>query len=245
MQPHTKEGLITLLIEDGYLRSPLIVNAFTQVDRKDFVPAEAAEQAYANHPLPIGFGQTISQPLTVAFMLELLSPQPGEKILEIGAGSGWQAALLAKIATDGGAAGKVFAIERVAALAKLAEENIARCGYVDSGTVQVINKDGKLGHSAEAPFDKIIAAAAAEAIPPVWKTQLKIGGRLVAPVGRNIVVLDKKSQKEFEERRYFGFSFVPLLGGVDKAKAPLDGVKGFDTMELTNGSDGKIPRRTP
>ncbi len=223
MQPHTKEELINLLVEDGYLHSPLIVSAFTEVDRKDFVPTELVEQAYANHPLPIGFGQTISQPLTVAFMLELLSPKPGEKILEIGAGSGWQTALLARIVTDGGAAGKVFAVERIAALASLAEENIARYGYLESGAVQVINKDGKLGHTSEAPFDKIIAAAAAETIPSVWKAQLKIGGRLVAPVGRNIVVLDKKSQKEFDERRYFGFSFVPLLGGVDKQSGKQSG----------------------
>ncbi len=245
MQPKTKEGLIALLIEDGYLKTPLLIDAFRTIDRKDFVPAELLDQAYANHPLPIGFGQTISQPLTVAFMLELLAPKPGEKVLDVGAGSGWQTALLARIVTDGGAAGKVFALERIVSVASIAEENIARYGFLESGAAAVIVKDGKLGHSTEAPFDKIIAAAAAESIPPVWKTQLKIGGRLVAPVGENIVVLDKKNQTEFEERRYFGFSFVPLLGGVDKAKVSIDGIKVSDTIGITNGNDENIPRRTP
>lgn len=216
MQPRTKEGLISLLIEDGYLKTPAVIEAFRAIDRKDFVLPELESDAYANHPLPLGFGQTISQPLTVAFMLELLAAQPGEKVLDIGAGSGWQTALLAKLVTEGGAQGNVFALERIAALAKLAEDNIAKYGFVGSGAVEIIVKDGKLGHSAGAPYDRIIAAAAAEFIPPVWKTQLKIGGRLVAPVGQNIVVFDKRSKDDFEERRYFGFSFVPLLGGVAK-----------------------------
>lgn len=245
MQPRTKEGLISLLIEDGYLKTPAVIEAFRAIDRRDFVPSEAANDAYANHPLPIGVEQTISQPLVAAFMIELLSPQPGDKVLDIGAGSGWQTAILAKIVTDGGAPGKVFALERIAKLAKFAEENVAKYGFIESGAVEVVLKDGKLGQSSAAPFDRIIAAASAETLPPVWKTQLKIGGRLVAPVGHNIVVLEKRSKEDFEEKRYFGFSFVPLLGGVDKTKAALDGIKGSATMGTTDGSDENIPRRLP
>ena len=245
MPIRTKEELIALLIEDGYLKTPAVIEAFRAIDRKNFVSSEFEGDAYANHPLPTDAGQTISQPLTVAFMIELLAPQPGDKVLDIGAGSGWQTALLAKIVTDGGAPGKVFALERVAKLAKIAEENVAKYGFIESGAVDVILKDGKLGQSSEAPFDKIIAAASAETIPLVWKAQLKIGGRLVAPVGHNIVVIEKRSKEDFEEKRYFGFNFVPLLGGVDKTKVPLDGIKGSATMGTTDGSDENIPRRLP
>ena len=126
MQPRTKEAIIALLIEDGYLKTPAVIEAFRAIDRRDFVPAAVAGEAYTNHPLPIGVEQTISQPLVTAFMLELLAPQPGDKVLDIGAGSGWQTALLAKIVTEGGVPGKVFALERIAKLADFAKENIAK-----------------------------------------------------------------------------------------------------------------------
>jgi len=206
----SKEALIRSLINDGYLKTPSIIEAFEKIDRADFVPEEQKEETYGNYPLPIGFGQTISQPLTVAFMLELLEPKVGEKILDIGTGSGWQAALIADIVGDGG---KVIAIERIPDLFMFAGKNIAKCGFIEKGTVKMINADGSRGYGSEAPFDKIIAAAAAKKIPNAWKEQLRIGGRIVAPVKDSIIVLDKKGPNEFEEKRHFGFSFVPLVAG--------------------------------
>ncbi|MBI3588868.1 MAG: protein-L-isoaspartate(D-aspartate) O-methyltransferase [Candidatus Liptonbacteria bacterium] len=203
-----KEKLIRDLISGGYLKTPAIIEAFQKIDRQDFVPPELKLQAYSNEPLPIGHLQTISQPLTVAFMLELLEPKSGEKILDIGAGSGWQSALLAEIV---GETGKIFAIERILKLKSMAENNLKRYGFIEKGIVKILWDDGSKGYAKEAPYDKIIAAASAETIPESWKNQLKVGGRLVAPVKNSIVVLDKISETQFEEKEYFGFSFVPLV----------------------------------
>ncbi|PIY95629.1 protein-L-isoaspartate O-methyltransferase [Candidatus Jorgensenbacteria bacterium CG_4_10_14_0_8_um_filter_39_13] len=196
------------LIEEGYLRTKSIIEAFQKIDRIDFVLEEYKNEAYGNYPLPIGFGQTISQPLTVAFMLELLEPKPGEKILDVGAGSGWQTSLLAYLA---GEQGRVIAIEIIPELKKFAETNIEKYNFIKIGRVELILGDGSKGYQKEAPFDKIIAAAAALSIPPAWKEQLKIGGVIVAPVGQNIVVLKKLNQNEFSQKQYFGFNFVPLV----------------------------------
>ncbi len=204
----SKNELIRALVDWGYLKNPLILKAFKEVDRKDFIPQELELEAYKNEPVPIGRGQTISQPLTVAFMLGLLDPKPGEKILDIGAGSGWQSALLGNIV---GETGKIIAVERILPIKALAEENISKYSFTSRGTVKVIWKNAVGGVPEEAPFDKIIAAASAEAVPEAWKDQLKIGGRLVAPVGESIVVINKKSEKDFETEEYVGFRFVPLV----------------------------------
>ncbi|MDI6734410.1 MAG: protein-L-isoaspartate O-methyltransferase [Patescibacteria group bacterium] len=202
------ENLVENLIKDGYLKTALIINAFKAVDRKDFVRDEDKEHAYVNYPLAIGFGQTISQPLTVAFMLELLSPKLGEKILDIGAGSGWQTALLAQIV---GEQGKVIAIERIPELKIFAEKNIGKYGFIEKGIVKIIEGDGSKSYELDAPFDKIIAAATSKEIPDAWKKQLKIGGFIVAPVNQSIYVLGKTGPEEFSKKQYFGFSFVPLV----------------------------------
>lgn len=204
----TKESLIKELIQEGYLRSPSLIEAFGKIDRLDFVPENLKSEAYLNQPLPIGFGQTISQPLTVAFMLELLEPKPGEKILDVGAGSGWVSALLAQIV---GEKGRICAIERIPELCEFGKQNIAKYNFIGKGVVEFICGDGSKGYQSEAPYDKIIAAAASEEIPRAWKEELKIGGRLVMPLGHSIVVLDKVSQSEFEKKEFFGFSFVPLI----------------------------------
>jgi len=203
-----KENLIQELIQMGYLKTPSIIEAFQKIDRIDFVPEEYKNEAYANYPLPIGAGQTISQPLTVAFMLELLEPKPGEKILDIGAGSGWQTSLLAHLVTE---RGKIIAIEIIPELKKFAESNIAKYNFLKSERVKLILGNGTKGYEPEAPFDKIIAAASASFIPSAWKEQLKIGGLIVAPVGQSIIVLKKLNQTEFLKEQYFGFSFVPLV----------------------------------
>lgn len=199
---------------------PLIIEAFRAIDRKDFVLVDYQNEAYANHPLPIGLGQTISQPLTVAFMLELLGPQPGDKILEIGAGSGWATALLSYIVSggeSGGApglpaqAGKVIAIERLPALRDMAAGNVSKYNFISKGVAEVILGDGSKGHLQAAPFAKITAAATSGAIPVAWKEQLRTGGRIVAPVGNTIEVWDKTGTNEFRCKEYKGFSFVPLI----------------------------------
>lgn len=208
MTSHTNEELIHELKEGGYLKTSTIQEAFRIIDRAFFVPEEYRRVAYENHPLPIGFGQTISQPLTVAFMLSLVEPKVGEKILDIGMGSGWQAALLAFLV---GEHGSVVGVERVPELAGIAEKNLEKTSGIKKGSIKVVLGDGTKGYSADAPYDKIIAAASGSAIPTLWKEQLKIGGRIVAPVGQGICVLNKTGPNEFTEQNYFGFSFVPLV----------------------------------
>ena len=202
------EELINQLIKEEYLKTPLIIEAFRKIKREDFVAAELKDEADINAPLPIGYGQTISQPLTVAFMLELLQPRAGEKILDIGSGSGWQSALLAYCV---GEKGKVFAIERIQELVEFGKKNISKYNYIEKRIVEFICGDGSRGLKEQAPFDKIVVAASAEKTPKALKEQLKINGRLVIPVQSSIWLLIKKSDNEFEEKEFPGFAFVPLI----------------------------------
>lgn len=213
------EKLIQELLDFNALKTPNIIEAFRGIDRKDFVLPEYKHEAYENYPLSIGFGQTISQPYTVAFMLELLQPDAGEKILDIGSGSGWQTAMLAHIisrshthANKRVPQGKVFAIEVIPELKELGERNVSKYNFIKSGIVSFIATNAKDGLPKEAPFDKIIAAAALEDnIPESWKNQLKVGGHIVTPVRDSIVLLIKKSEKTFEKQEFPGFAFVPFV----------------------------------
>ncbi|MGC9598769.1 MAG: protein-L-isoaspartate O-methyltransferase [Minisyncoccia bacterium] len=206
------QKLIEDLIKEGYLKTPAIIQAFRAIDRKDFVLPEYAGEAYGNYPLPIGFGQTVSQPLTVAFMLELLVPHAGENVLDIGSGSGWQTALLAHVVSGrGNAHGRVTAIERIPELQMMTERNIEKHGFVKGGVVYAVLGDGSKGYAPDAPYDKIIAAAAGEDIPPAWREQLRAGGRIVAPIMDSVVAMDKTKKGDFKIREYHGFSFVPLV----------------------------------
>ena len=201
--------LIDSLIDQGYLKTPSIINAFREIDREDFVVPRLRDESYSNHPLPIGYGQTISQPLTVAFMLELLQPELGDKILDVGSGSGWQTAMLAQIV---GPRGRVFAIERIAELMEFGKNNVSKYSFVKKGIVEFSKQDGSRGLPDHAPFDKIIVAAASRGIPNALKEQLIIGGRLVIPTkSQDIRLIIKKDKNKFEEKRFPGFVFVPLV----------------------------------
>jgi protein-L-isoaspartate(D-aspartate) O-methyltransferase len=196
--------LIGSLIQQGWLKTPRIINAFKKIKREDFLIEEEKGLSELDEALPIGFGQTISQPLVVAFMLEQLNPKMGNKILDIGSGSGWTSALLAEIVGD---QGKVIAIEIVPELKESGERNAAK--YFK--TIDFICADGSRGYEKEAPFDNILASASAQELPEEWKKQLKVGGKIVAPIKNSIWVFFKKSENEFEKTEYPGFVFVPLI----------------------------------
>jgi protein-L-isoaspartate(D-aspartate) O-methyltransferase len=181
--------------------------AMRKVPRHLFVDPSLAHAAHADHPLPIGHRQTISQPFIVAFMTQALGLRGGEKVLEVGTGSGYQAAVLAEIAA------RVYTIEIVAPLASEARQRLARLGY---DRVEVRAGDGYLGWPEAAPFDAIVVTAAAPSIPEPLKAQLKDGGRLVIPVGersQELVVLTRAGDR-FEERRVLPVRFVPMTGRV-------------------------------
>ena len=200
--------LIDDLVKEKWLKTPEIISAFRKIKRVDFMPDDMKDLAEIDEAMPIGYGQTISQPLVVAFMLELLEPKAGEKILDVGSGSGWTSSLLSEIA---GEKGKVIALELVPELKEFGEKNAAKYSFVEKGTVEFLCCDGSKGYEKEAPFDKILASASARRLPEAWKKQLKIGGRIVTPINSSIWLFIKKSEDEFEEKEYPGFVFVPLI----------------------------------
>jgi len=201
-------ALIENLIKDKWLKTPKIIEAFRKIKRVDFLPKEMENLAELNEALPIGWGQTISQPLVVAFILEQLEPKEGDKILDIGSGSGWTSALLGEIV---GEKGKVIAIEIIPELKEFGEKNVAKYHFIEKEIVEFICADGSKGYQKEAPFDKILVSATAKNCSLTWKEQLKINGRIVVPIGTSIWLFIKKSEKEFEEIEYPGFIFVPLV----------------------------------
>ncbi len=202
------------LIQQGYLKTPEIINAFRKIKREDFVLPQDKEAVGMDAPLPIGYGQTISQPLTVAFMMELLQPKAGDKILDVGGGSGWTTAILAEIA---GAKGNVYGVEIVPELKEFGEKNISKYNFISKGIARYIRADGREGLPDYAPFDKVLVSAAAKETPPKLLEQLKDGGRLIIPIGgqyqpQDIVLIEKQNKNKFKEKRFPGFVFVPLLG---------------------------------
>jgi protein-L-isoaspartate(D-aspartate) O-methyltransferase len=185
-----------------------VLAAMEAVPRHEFVPPEFVGQAYEDHPLPIGYGQTISQPYIVALMTQLLKIKRGDKVLEIGTGSGYQAAILGQL-TD-----EVYTVEIIRELADLAEERLKRLGYAN---VHVKNADGYYGWEEHAPYDAIIVTAAPDHVPQPLVQQLKDGGRLVLPVGppggyQTLWQITREGE-EVKSRNVTGVLFVPLTGG--------------------------------
>ena len=183
-----------------------VLEAFCQVPRERFVPPERQHEAYHDCPLPIGFGQTISQPYIVALMIQELDVQPHHRVLEVGAGSGYQTALLGRLAAH------VYAVERIEALT---ERAIGALACLDIANVTFRTGDGSLGWPEEAPFDRIICGAGAPDVPQAWIDQLAEGGRIVLPVGGHdmqvLLAVDKEADK-VRRREFCDVRFVKLIG---------------------------------
>ncbi|MEN8146657.1 MAG: protein-L-isoaspartate O-methyltransferase [Campylobacterota bacterium] len=191
------------LQERGTLSSPLLIESFNTIDRKDFVPFGFHDQAYEDYPLSIGEGQTISQPFTVAFMLELLELKEEDKVLDIGCGSGWTTALLANAVKSG----SVTALERIPQLLTLAQNNLNTYNFTNTRLKLAGKALGLPGQT----FDKILVSAAAEELPFELVQQLNPGGIMVIPIQNEIAVIYKKEGQRFEQRDFYGFRFVPLV----------------------------------
>jgi len=197
------------LIERYGVEDSVTLAAMAAVPRHEFVPAEYRSRAYGDYPLPIGYGQTISQPYIVAYMTEILGSAPGMKVLEVGTGSGYQAAVLAEIGCE------VYTVEIFEALATSAKERHERLGYEISGR----HADGHFGWPEAEPFDAVIVTAAAGYIPPALVEQLKPGGRMVIPVGsvygvQNLILVEKDDDGAVRTRNLLPVRFVPMLEGL-------------------------------
>src|SRR5438067_10089890 len=203
------------IVERG-VRSEPVARAMREVPREAFMKEELREFAYSDSPLPIGEGQTISQPYIVAYMAEALELEGGERVLEVGTGSGYAAAVLARIA------GEVYTIERHPSLARSAEATLARLGF---NNVRVIEGDGTRGWPQAAPYDAIVVAAGGIEVPPALRSQLALGGRLVIPVGptpreQQLVRVTRVDEDEFEQEDLLPVRFVAFIGEQGWQEAP-------------------------
>ena len=204
-----REAMVREQLEARGIRDPRVLAAMRSVPRHEFVPAVHRDAAYQDRPLPIGHGQTISQPYVVAAMTQSLALDGDEKVLEVGTGSGYQAAVLAEIAEQ------VFSIEIVEALAVSAREALERGGYQN---VRVRVGDGYQGWPEQAPFDAIIVTAAPDHVPQPLVDQIAVGGRMVLPVGRDIqeLLLIKRTPEGVDRERLLGVRFVPMRGEAER-----------------------------
>ena len=194
------------------ISDPATLEAMRTVPRHEFLPMRLRGEAYMDYPLPIGHGQTISQPFIVAFMTEAIRPQPGEKILEIGAGSGYQAAVLAQMGAD------VYTVEIVEPLAEMARQTLERLGFKNA---HVRHGDGFRGWPEHAPFDAIIVTCAPDKIPPDLVAQLRDGGRMIIPVGGGMeqeLILLRKEGGKIEKQSVLPVRFVPMTGEAQDAR---------------------------
>jgi protein-L-isoaspartate(D-aspartate) O-methyltransferase len=203
-----RDAMVERQIASRGIREPTILEAFRAVPREEFLSEEYADLAYGDHPLPIEAGQTISQPYIVALMIEAAEIKPGDRVLEVGAGSGYAAAVMSRIA------GEVVAIERQPDLVKVAQERISRLGY---DNVRIVEGDGTRGWEPEAPYDAILAAASGSHVPKPWIEQLADGGRIVMPVGepnwiQKLVKVTRGPAGQLITEDLGGVRFVPLIG---------------------------------
>lgn len=226
----TKERLemVEHQIEARGVRDRRVLDAMRSVPREEFVPEDVREFAYDDCPLPIAADQTISQPYIVAFMIEALDLKGGERVLEIGCGSGYAAAVLSEIA------GEVYGVERVKSLADHAASTLRSLNYLN---VHVMHGDGTLGWATYAPYDAIVVAAGGPAVPESLKSQLKIGGRMVIPVGdslasQELVRITRVSETNFEKEDIADVRFVPLIGD-----------EGWESLSQSN--DAALAKKLP
>jgi protein-L-isoaspartate(D-aspartate) O-methyltransferase len=219
MQRSDWDTLVEKLKKQGVLKTEKIINAIRSVPRARFLPQDKQEYAAADVPLPLGFGQTISAPHMVCIMNEALNLQVGNKVLEVGAGSGWHAATISEIIAPKDVPrsewGHVYTVEIVQSLAEQARKSVLNAGYGDR--VTIINADGSKGYSEKSPFDRIIVTAAAPDIPKIMLGQLKSGGVMVVPVGKaalfqRLMRLTKAFDGNVHQENLGGVAFVPLTG---------------------------------
>ncbi len=199
-----RQNMVEYQIKGRGIKDKNVLGAMLKVPRHLFVPEEMRDLAYRDEPLPIGHGQTISQPYIVGYMTEALKLQPGDRVLEIGTGSGYQTAILAEIVS------KVYTIELIPELSLRAQETLKSLGYKN---IEFLTGDGSKGWPEKAPFEAILVSAAPAEVPPALIEQLKIDGRLIIPVGTDSqeLVLIKRTKKGWEKTRLIGVRFVPLI----------------------------------
>ena len=201
------DALIDIMKNTGFLTDSRVESAIRKVPRDNFVPDSLKNRAYENEPIHLMEKQTISQPSVVSRMTEWLDLKEGQKVLEIGSGSGWQSAILAKIVGNG----KIFTVERHSKLASFAKKNLEKLGVKN---VKIILGDGRLGLAKESPFDRIMITAACREVPQALLDQLSLGGLLIAPVGEDIqslILLRKTPEGIVEIKSQKGYVFVPLV----------------------------------
>ena len=205
---HEREKLVGRLRAAGCLTNIKVAEAMMRVERHLFIPESQQSKAYVDMPLHIGSGQTISAPHMVAMMTERLDVARNQKVLEVGTGSGYQAAVLGELLKDG----VLYSVERIPALAERADKLLKKLGYLN---IQVVVGEGTLGYEKAAPYDRIIVTAAAPHVPKALLSQLKDGGKLLIPVGGRSMqelILIEKMGREYKESRLGGCMFVPLIG---------------------------------
>lgn len=202
----SNKNLVKHLKDDkGLLKTEELESAFLKIDRADFVSEDYKAEVYEDYPLPIGFGQTISQPTTVAFMLELLNLKKGERVLDVGSGSGWTTSLIAEMIKP---RGKVWGVEIIPELAEFGKKNLAKYNLPNA---KILHARKQVGLSEYAPYDKILVSAEAQSVPEELIKQLKKGGIMVIPIKNTLYKLEKNAEGKIKETAFPGFVFVPLV----------------------------------
>ena len=212
MMMKNRTNLVSKLLEMGYISSDIVKDAMEKVPREEFMTPETKNYAYLDRPIPLEEGQTISAQHMVAIICEKLALKKGMQVLEIGTGFGYNAAVVSEII---GPKGHVYTIERIEKLKNIAEQNLKRTGYSDN--VTIIYGDGTKGYEEKSPYDRVYATASAPKIPEPLKKQLKIGGRLLTPIGldtsvQELLCLSRVGEDDYKSYNLGGVVFVPMIG---------------------------------